>query len=155
MKTASICYLASIVIINMAFEYIPPVILPDGSLWSIGSILAGAVFVVRDYAQREVGHRVLLLMFIAGVMSYILASPFVAMASLLAFGFSELVDYIVYSTHKGTFRQRVVLSSVLSVPVDTVIFLSVINHLSAVGFVTMVASKMAAVLFVLWREKQA
>ncbi len=94
----SVIYISTVVAINMAFAYIPPVVLFDGTIFTIGSVIAGLVFVARDYAQREVGHKaVLALMAAAGLLSYLLADPFVAIASIAAFAISEISDYSVYS----------------------------------------------------------
>lgn len=123
---------------------IPLVELPDGSMWSWGSILAGAVFVARDYAQRAIGHHVLWLMVLATGLSYFMADPFVAIASAAAFAVSELADYLVYSVTKKPFYQRILLSSAVSVPVDTAVFLGILGLLSPFGLVVMIASKMIA-----------
>ena len=141
-------YIATVVAINMAFAYIPPIVLFDGTIFTIGSVIAGLVFVARDFAQREVGHKVvLLLMAAAGLLSYLLADPFVAIASITAFAISELSDYIVYSKYKGDFNKRVVVSSLVSVPIDTAVFLAIISHLSALSFAVMCVSKLLVVAY--------
>jgi len=132
----------------MAFAYIPPVVLFDGTIFTIGSVIAGLVFVARDYAQQEVGHKaVLALMLVAGVLSYLLADPFVALASISAFAISEITDYIVYSKYKGDFNNRVVVSSLVSVPIDTAVFLAIISHLSVLSFAVMCISKLLVVAY--------
>ena len=149
----SIIYIATVVLINMAFTYIPPFELYDGTIWSIGSVVAGAVFVARDYAQREVGHyKVVLLMITAGVISYLMADPFVAIASMSAFAISELFDYLTFTFYKGSFKSKVVVSSLIGVPVDTVVFLSVIDHLSAFSFVVMCISKLVVLIYLVKRK---
>jgi uncharacterized PurR-regulated membrane protein YhhQ (DUF165 family) len=141
-------YITTVVAINMAFAYIPPVVLFDGTIFTVGSVIAGLVFVARDYAQRQVGHKaVLALMAAAGLLSYLLADPFVAIASITAFAISELSDYIVYSKYKGDFNKRVVVSSLVSVPIDTAVFLAIINHLSALSFAVMCISKLLVVAY--------
>lgn len=150
----SIIYILSVIAINASFSYIPHFTLPDGSIWSIGSVIAGLVFVARDFAQREVGHiKVLGLMAIAGAISYITSSPFVAIASLVAFSVSELVDYAAYTLTNGNFKRRVVVSSLVGVPVDTLIFLMMIDGLSAFGFAVMTASKLVALTLIFARFK--
>jgi|TARA_R100001369_G_scaffold50689_1_gene77420 uncharacterized PurR-regulated membrane protein YhhQ (DUF165 family) len=132
----------------MAFAYIPPIILFDGTIFTVGSVIAGLVFVARDFAQREVGHKiVLLLMAAAGLLSYLLADPFVAIASIAAFAISEISDYIVYSKYKGDFNKRVIFSSLVSVPIDTTVFLAIISHLSALSFAVMCISKLLVVAY--------
>jgi|TARA_R110000824_G_scaffold372511_1_gene562655 uncharacterized PurR-regulated membrane protein YhhQ (DUF165 family) len=144
----AVIYIATVVAINMAFAYIPPIVLFDGTIFTIGSVVAGLVFVARDFAQREVGHKVvLLLMAAAGLLSYLLADPFVAIASITAFAISELSDYIVYSKYKGDFNKRVVVSSLVSVPIDTAVFLAIISHLSALSFAVMCVSKLLVVAY--------
>ena len=141
-------YIATVVAINMAFAYIPPIVLFDGTIFTIGSVIAGLVFVARDFAQREVGHKaVLALMLAAGLLSYLLADPFVAIASITAFAISELTDYIIYSKYKGDFNKRVVVSSLVSVPIDTAVFLAIISHLSALSFAVMCVSKLLVVAY--------
>ena len=141
-------YIATVVGINLAFAYIPPIVLFDGTIFTIGSVIAGLVFVARDFAQREVGHKVvLLLMAAAGLLSYLLADPFVAIASIAAFAISEISDYIVYSKYKGDFNKRVIVSSLVSVPIDTAVFLAIISHLSALSFAIMCASKLLVVAY--------
>jgi len=141
-------YITTVVAINMAFAYIPPVVLFDGTIFTVGSVIAGLVFIARDFAQREVGHKVvLLLMAAAGLLSYLLADPFVAIASIAAFAISEISDYIVYSKYKGDFNKRVVVSSLVSVPIDTAVFLAIISHLSALSFAVMCISKLLVVAY--------
>ena len=144
----ALSYIATVVAINMAFAYIPPVVLFDGTIFTIGSVIAGLVFVARDFAQREVGHKVvLLLMAAAGLLSYLLADPFVAIASIVAFAISEISDYIVYSKYKSDFNKRVIVSSLVSVPIDTAVFLAIISHLSALSFAVMCISKLLVVAY--------
>ena len=141
-------YIATVVIINLAFAYIPPIVLFDGTIFTVGSVIAGLVFISRDFAQREVGHKVvLLLMAAAGLLSYLLADPFVAIASIVAFAISEISDYIVYSKYKGDFNKRVIFSSLVSVPIDTAVFLAIISHLSALSFIVMCISKLLVVAY--------
>jgi len=141
-------YIATVVGINLAFAYIPPIVLFDGTIFTVGSVIAGLVFIARDFAQREVGHKaVLALMAAAGLLSYLLADPFVAIASIAAFAISEISDYIVYSKYKGDFNKRVVVSSLVSVPIDTAVFLAIISHLSALSFAVMCISKLLVVAY--------
>jgi queuosine precursor transporter len=149
----SIIYVLSVVAINLAFSYIPHATLSDGTIWSVGSILAGFVFVTRDYAQMEVGHKkVLALMLVAGVISYLMSNPFVAIASITAFALSEICDYLVFTYKRGTHKQKIIYSSLLSVPVDTLVFLYVIDSVSWISFIVMCASKLIAVGYIAARK---
>ena len=146
----TVLYIALIVAVNYAFTQVSPITLPDGTVWSPVSLIVGFVFVVRDFAQREIGHRVLLAMLAGAVLSYFMADPFVAVASAAAFAVSELADWTVYSFTKRSLSQRILYSSALGAPIDSVVFLYGIGLLSATGVAAMTLSKMAGALLVWW-----
>lgn len=148
-------YVLSILVLNLAFSYVPMVDLGFG-LFSPMAVLAGAVFVLRDYAQREVGHYVLLGMAAGALLSFWLADPFVAYASVAAFVISEVGDWLLYTITKRPFHQRVLVSSVISTPIDTFVFLFLINGMTAGTFGLMVAAKMAAAMLIwlIYRERE-
>lgn len=143
-----LAYVASVVILNIGFSYVPLIETPFGML-SPMALLAGAVFVLRDFAQRKVGHNVLYAMVAATVLSYILADPYVATVSAIAFAVSEIADYLIYSLTRKPFHQRILISSFISTPVDTAVFLLGIEHFTVGTFCLMVASKLVAA-FVVW-----
>lgn len=146
----SIAYVALIVLINIGFAHVP---LING--WPPMSLAVGLVFVVRDFAQREVGHKVLLLMLLGAAVSYEMASPAIAVASCAAYLVSELTDWVVYTFSKWPLRQRVLLSSMLGTPVDSAVFLYLIGFFSLSGVLLMTASKMIAALTVyFWLPKE-
>lgn len=141
-------YVLSIVGINYVFAFAP--------MWSIAGImlpsaafLVGFVFVVRDFAQRSVGHWVLLAMLAGSVISYHMATPQVATASLLAFIISELIDWAIYTFTKRPFEERIMLSSLASTPVDSVVFLSLIGFFSPEGAALMSVAKLVGACVVL------
>lgn len=145
-----VAYVASILVLNLGFSYVPMIDLGFG-LFSPMAILAGLTFVLRDFAQREVGHWVLGGMAIGAVLSFVLADPFVAVASVAAFAISELADWALYTITKKPFHQRVLISSVIATPIDTLVFLSLINGMTTGTFVLMVLAKMlAAVAIWIW-----
>lgn len=142
-------YLVSIVLINIGFVHVP---LIHG--WPPMSVAVGLVFVLRDFAQREIGHKVLLVMLAGAVISFFMASPAVAVASCAAYLVSELVDWAVYTFSKRPLAQRVLLSSALGTPVDSAVFLGLIGFFSISGVLLMTASKMlAAVAVFFWLRK--
>lgn len=147
-----VAYVATILVLNFGFSYVPMIDFGFG-LFSPMAIVAGAVFVVRDFAQREAGHYVLVAMAVAALLTFALASPFVAVASVLAFGASEITDWLLYTVTKKPFHKRVLISSLLSTPVDTAVFLWFIDGMTAGTFLLMVAAKMvaAAVIFFWYR----
>lgn len=119
----SLFYLFLIPFVNWMFSWAPIMGLPDGGTWTPFAIITGLVLVFRDLAQREIGHKVILLLILGAVISYYLAAPQIAIVSALAFAVSEMVDWAVYSyTHKPL-SQRIIYSSLLGAPLDTTIFL--------------------------------
>lgn len=146
----SLIYVAFIVALNWGFAHVPIVMTPWGDAWPPLSLAVGAVFVLRDFAQREVGHKVLGLMLVGAALSFWLADPHVALASLAAFALSELVDWGVYTFAKLDFKRRVLVSSCLSAPVDSAVFLWAIGVHSATAVVLMTFSKFVGVA-VAWK----
>jgi len=146
----TIVYIILIVAVNYGFTVVPLIEMPGGEKWPPLSLIVGFIFVARDFAQREIGHRVIFAMLLSAVLSYIMASPFVAVASLAAFLVSEFADWAVYSFTGRSFAQRILLSSALSTPLDSVVFLALIGHLSVTGVIAMTLSKMLGALMV-WR----
>jgi len=143
-------YVVLIVAVNYAFTVVPLVKLPDGTMWPPVALLVGFIFVARDFAQREVGHKVLLAMLVGVAISYFMASPFVAIASAVAFLISELADWAVYTYTKRPLSQRILFSSLLGAPIDSAVFLGILSLLTPVGIFAMSASKIIGALIVWW-----
>lgn len=144
---AVLLYVASVVLVNIGFSYVP--LIPTGfGLLSPMAFVVGAVFVIRDFAQRQSGHYVLVAMVVATVASYLLADPFVAIASAMAFMTSEVADYLLYSFTKKPFHHRVLISSIVSTPIDTAVFLLGIQNFTTGTFVLMVLSKLVAAVII-------
>ena len=141
-------YVLCVVMVNYAFMVVPMISLPNGDLWSPVALLVGFVFVIRDYAQREVGHWVLPAMLIGGIISWFMASPQIASASICAFLVGEFLDWAVYTFTGRPFSQRVLLSSAASTPVDSAVFLYMIGMFSVSAVLVMAGSKMLGALAV-------
>lgn len=126
----SLVYVALIPFLNWAFGFIGdvPVVAPNDlaekgiSLHPL-ALVTGAVFVVRDFVQREIGQRVLILMAIAIGWSVYYAPLWLALASGLAFAISEGFDWLVYTLSKYRLSTRILLSSAVAAPIDTAVFL--------------------------------
>jgi len=142
-------YIALIVAVNYGFTVVPlvPVL---GVMFPPMALVVGLVFVSRDYAQRAIGHWVITAMLAAGALSYLMASPYVAAASLSAFLISEFADWAVYTWTRRPFRDRVLLSSAIGTPIDSAVFLYLIGHFSWTGVALMTMAKMAGAI-VVWR----
>ncbi|WP_028695268.1 VUT family protein [Pseudomonas cremoricolorata] len=147
-----IAYISSVVLINFAFSSAP-------HLDVIWSAWGGLVFILRDMVQTRYGHGALLAMLVALVLSYITSEPAIALASATAFFLSELIDWLVFSITRRPLRDRLWLSSALSIPVDTFIFFGMIGALTPAVVGTAMASKFAGVsavwLAMSWRARRA
>ena len=143
-------YILSIVLVNWAFTVVPPIPIPGGALWPPVALMVGFVFVLRDFAQREIGHGVLAAMLAGAFLSYAMAGPQVAIASAAAFLVSELADWAVYTWTKRPLSERVLYSSAIAAPLDSIVFLAGIGFLSVAGVVAMTVSKMLGALAVWW-----
>lgn len=135
---------------------VPPLTLPTGDVWSPVALIVGFVFVVRDYAQRRVGHNVLWAMLAGIVISWCMASPQLAIASALAFAVGELADWSLYTFTKKPFSQRIIISSLAGAPLDSLVFLTIIGIASPIGVGIMSLSKLAGsiIVFLLVRRRE-
>lgn len=149
-------YVALIAGVNWAFAITPVLELPGGDLWSPVALIVGFVFVVRDFAQRRVGHHILWAMLAGAVISWYMASPTLALASALAFAVGELADWALFTFTKKPFSQRILISSLLGAPLDSLIFLYLIGIASFAGVAVMTASKLfgAFLVFSLVRRRE-
>lgn len=150
----TLAYIATIALCNVGFVYVPLLTMPTGEKWPPMSLLVGLVFVARDFAQKEVGHRVWFAMLAGAALSYFMASPFVAIASAVAFLTSEAIDWAIYSFTRRPLHERILWSSLASTPIDSAVFLAIIGHLSVSGVLAMTASKMIAALVIAYTLKR-
>lgn len=146
-------YVLLIPFVNWSFAHVPTVAMPDGGAWSPMAIVTGLILVVRDFAQREVGHAIFLPFVIGIVLSFVMAPPAIALASAAAFAISELVDWAIYTFSKKLLSARVLLSSAISAPLDSGVFWALASLTVAGVFtwstvLTAVASKIAGAFVV-------
>ena len=146
-------YIASIILVNWLFA--PAQLVQGVTIWStpfgdlfLANLVVGFVFVLRDYAQREIGHKILLATLLAGVVTYYMVDPMIALASISAFVLSEMADWAIYSFTKRPLQNRILMSSLFSVPVDTLAFQHLAGYLTPAAFVTEVVSKAIGVAII-------
>ncbi|MGB6230480.1 MAG: VUT family protein [Litorimonas sp.] len=152
----TLIYVALIPFINWSFTWAPMVALPGlGWMFNPVTIVTGLVLVARDFAQREIGHWVLLAMAVALVLTWLTTGPELALASGIAFGVSEMVDWAVFTFTKLKLSTRVLLSSALAAPIDTSVFLLGAEAIRDGQFtlpnvVMSIAGKMVGALAIWW-----
>lgn len=154
-------YVFLIPLVNWSFAHVPTVAMPDGGAWSPMAIVTGLILVVRDVAQREVGHAIALPWVIGIAVSFAMAPPEIALASAAAFAISEFIDWAVFTITKRPLSQRILLSSGLSAPVDSAVFLLGANLampgiFSWLTLATSIASKLSGtfVVYLLVRRRE-
>ena len=112
------------------------------------NVVVGFVFVLRDYAQREIGHKILLATLLAGIVTYFMVDPVIAVASISAFILSEMADWAIFSFTRRPLQSRILISSLVAVPLDTLAFQHLAGYLTPAAFATEVASKALGVAIV-------
>lgn len=121
----ALAYLSTIVAANWAIVHFGAIPVGFGLLAPAGVLFAGLAFTLRDLLHRN-GGRLVVLGAIAGgaALSFVVADPFVAFASAVAFGLSEVADWAVYEPlQRKRWLWAVALSNVVGIVVDSIVFL--------------------------------
>ncbi len=159
----TLVYVALIPFINWSFTWAPMWEIFPGWLFNPVTVVTGLVLVVRDFAQREIGHYVLIAMAIAIGLTYATSGGELALASGAAFAISEIVDWLMFTFTRYRLSTRVLLSSALAAPLDTSIFLygaSMIRdgQFTLANIIMSIVGKMLGALIIWWlirrRENQ-
>ena len=140
-------YVIAIVAVNWMFTAIAPWSTPMGDLY-LANVVVGFIFVLRDYAQREIGHYILFATAVAGALTWFMVDPAIAAASITAFILSETADWGVYSFLRRPLSQRILISALFAVPLDTLAFQYLAGYLTPAAFATEMVSKGVGVLIV-------
>lgn len=124
---AVIVWIGSIVAANVLtarFGFVP---VGFGLVATAGTYAAGFALLARDFVHRYANIWFVYIGILVGsVLSWILASPALAIASTAAFAVAELVDLAVYvvARRRRGFVTSAAISNVVSAPLDTVVFLA-------------------------------
>ena len=109
-----------------------PCVVPvwPGIMAPSGVLAIGAALVLRDLVQRRLGLRFSLIAVALGaVISWFISPPFLVIASVAAFIFSETTDALVFTPlQKKGLITAVIISSLAGIVVDSVLFLSLAFH---------------------------
>lgn len=131
-------YLLLIAAANLLTAKFDPLALAGGALIvPVGSLFAGAVFILRDMVQLKHGKRktyttILWAAALSAVLSVGLGdTAHVAVASVVAFFASEAADTEIFSRLRSSLVARVLLSGVVGGCVDSILF--VLLGLSPLG----------------------
>lgn len=124
---AAVGLLACILAANFVTSRYGMVPVGFGLMATAGTYFAGLTFVLRDALQDTAGKRWTLgLIAVGAALSFILADPFIALASAVAFLSSEVADLVVYTPlRKRGYIRAAVGSNIVGSFVDTIIFLTI------------------------------
>lgn len=155
----SLLYFGAVVLVSALFNYVPLFVdIGAGASFSLWALVVGFWFVLRDFSQRELKHLVLLPMGL-GVVVAALMNPALAIATAVSSTVSELADWALYSFIKQPFHKRILISSLISCPLDSFVFFAafdffhVIPGVSVFNWVSILAasaSKLLAAVLIFW-----
>lgn len=125
-----------------------------------GVLMIGLALVLRDQLQELTNWRWSIAAIVAGfALSYVLANPYIAIASASAFLFSEILDTTVYTWLRDKGRSVAVLfSGVAGAVLDSMLFVYIAFgslEFSAGNVVGKLYATIAVALYLIWRSKNA
>lgn len=123
---AIVVYISAVVAANIVTDRLGLVTVGFGLYVTAGTYAAGFALLARDFVHRY-GNRWIAIaaVLLAGGVSWLLASPALAVASVVAFLAAEFIDLAVFIPVRNAkgFVQGALVSNVVSAPVDTLLFL--------------------------------
>lgn len=124
-----------------------------------GVLMVGLALVLRDFVQEHFGKKwAFAAIAVGAVLSYLLADPFIAFASFVAFFSSELLDFLVYSKIRERGKpMAIAVSGMFGAAADSVLFLYLafgsLNHVEGQIFAKVMIGLIIAGLFKLKEVK--
>lgn len=123
-----------------------------------GVLVIAFALLLRDFVHETLGGRwALVAVFVGSVLSYFLADPIIAMASVAAYSVSEVGDHVVYTKLRVHSKfKAMLLSGVVGSILDSLVFLWIAfgslkyiegQVVGKIGF-----TLLASVLILLWRK---
>jgi len=155
-------FIACILAANYVTTWFGMVPVGFGLVATAGTYFAGATFLLRDSLQDIAGKRWTIATIAAGAgLSFLISDPFIALASAVAFGLSELADFAVYTPlRKRGYIRAAVASNIVGAIIDTVAFLTIAGFPIAAAFAGQMTGKLivtgaAMFLVILFRTRRA
>ena len=134
---ATMAMIGLILASNITVQY------PINDWLTFGALLFPVCFLVTDLTNRSFGasatRKMVLISFpVAIVLSMILATPRIGLASGIAFLVSQMLDVSVYDKlRRGSWWQAPLISSILASAVDTALFFSLAFYATPVPWITL------------------
>jgi uncharacterized PurR-regulated membrane protein YhhQ (DUF165 family) len=119
-------YIATIPAANLLVEHVGQVPVGLGYMAPAGVYIVGLALVLRDLAREAAGRTAVVAAIAVGaILSWLLATPALAVASAAAFGVSEAMDFAVYEPlRERGLTVAMLASNAVGLLADSLIFLS-------------------------------
>lgn len=143
---ATVSYLLIIILLSKTFDIAARYEFID-NFFSPFSACVGMLFVFRNFAQRELGHWVIIPMLIAGIVSHHVSN--MENATTVAFIAGEVTDMILFTYLRYPLLQRMFWAAILSSPVDSIVFLYMLDDLTLVTVFMLTIVKVIVVITML------
>lgn len=157
---APVAYVGTVALSNSTTTHLGLVPIGAGLLVTAGTFPAGGSLVVRDWTQDQHHARWIMpaLIVTAALISTVLASPSLALASGLAFMVSEFTDWAVFSPLRSrSLPLAVMMSTLVAAPLDTIAFLHLagfpVTPSAIAGQFLVKTALAAAIAALLWRHE--
>jgi uncharacterized PurR-regulated membrane protein YhhQ (DUF165 family) len=122
---SALLYLMSIICANLLVSYYG-IISFAGFVFPAGALMIGFCFTFRDIVQKYYGKYLCWLWMLLATIITIFFSKDIAIASGLAFMIAETMDWVIFTFVSTSFRKRIILSNVVSLPLDSLIFVPMV-----------------------------
>ena len=114
-------YLGSIILANILVHSLG-IVHVFGLTFPAGAAAVGLTFSARDFVQERYGkYGCWAWMLIASLITFAFNRQLV-LASVCAFFIAEFSDWIIYTKTRGSFEKRLLASNLISIPLDSVVF---------------------------------
>lgn len=94
-------------------------------MFPAGAVAIGLTFSARDFVQRYYGRWGCWIWMITACIITYFVNQKLAMASVAAFLCSETIDWILFTFTPYSFRKRIMISNVISTPIDSIVFVTI------------------------------
>ena len=123
---AILAYLACILGANAAIQHYGIIPVGFGLTAPAGVYFIGPALVLRDLVQWSAGKTSALAALAAGAsLSYAIADPHIATASAVAFGVSELADFVLFTWVAPRWARAVFVGGIAGALLDSAVFLQI------------------------------
>jgi len=127
-------YVLMIPFVNWSFTWAPSWKLFGDFVFNPVTIVTGLILVVRDFAQRQIGQYIFFAMLAALGLTVWGAGLLLAIASGSAFFLSETIDWALFTFTKASLPRRVLISTAIAAPVDSIAFLAIAQYVRIDSF---------------------